>query len=97
MRFDVGVTCIACGIECNLENRLDVAAVAFCFLMSAQEAVVGIIVVVEDGLVPLGTKVAHAAFGAIVFLMVIVFEVTRNAGYVHFIFERIVRMTFAAG
>ena len=97
MRFDVGVTCIACGLECNLENRLDVAAVALCFPMSAQEAIVGITIVVEDWFVPLGTKVAHAAFGAIVFLMVIVFEVTRNARYVHFVFERVVRMTFAAG
>ena len=65
--------------------------------MSAQEPVVGIIVVVEDWFVPHGTNVAHAAFGAIVFLMVIVFEVTRNARYVHFVFERVVRMTFAAG
>ena len=76
MRFDVGVTCIACGLECNLENGLDMAAVALCLLMSTQEPVVGIVVVVEYWFVPLGTNVAHAAFGAIVILMVIVFEVT---------------------
>ena len=95
--FVVGMTRVAVRFQRDFEDGIDMAVVAFCLQMSAQKPVLGIGIVVENRFGPHGTYVAGIAFGAVVFLMVVIFEVTGNACAVRLILKRVLRVAFTAG
>ena len=73
------------------------AVVARNTLMPAQQFVIGIDVVVEDWLFPRYADVTGIALVTAMFVVCVILQVAGDAGLVHFILERVVRMTISAG
>ena len=94
----IEVTRIATGIECDFEYGLYMAVVACNNLVTAEQFVFRIPVMVEDRLVPGdAAAVAGVTLVTAMFIVGVVLEVARYAGPIHLVFERVFRVTVTAG
>ena len=67
------------------------------FLMSAEQLVVGVDIMLKERLFPLSAAMTGIALLAAMLVMRIILEMTRYAGHIHLIFKRILGMTVSAG
>lgn len=66
------------------------------FAVATQQSIIRVSVVVEERLRPLRARMARVTLLAVVRVVGIVFNVTRNALHAQFIFKRPLRVTVAA-
>jgi len=96
----VGIVCrvaiVAARIERYIENRLDVAVLAFNRLVGAAQGVVGVRGVVEVDLRPQDDTVAGFALVPEMTFVFVVFDMTADAGCVETVRERVVGVAIVA-
>lgn len=93
----VPVTRIAAGRESGFENRLYMTVVARDVLMTAEQPVIGMDVVIEERFGPLGAGMAGLTLSAPMPVVGVVFTVAGRARRTHFILEWMLRVTVLAG
>jgi len=73
------------------------AVVARLTLVPAQKLVIGVYIVIEGRLFPCNADMTGVALDAAMFVVCVILLVAGDAGLVHFILERIFRVTISAG
>lgn len=91
------VTGQAAGVRFGFENRLDVALFACDQFVRAVEAMLRVGVMVEVNHRPCVRGMAGIAGAPEVAVMIVILEMARDAGDIHFVIERILAMAIAAG
>jgi len=89
------VTRQAIGHQCDIENRLDVAGLAFERFVRAFQCIAGPDFMIEAGVFPGTAGMTGAAIGAEVTVVVVIFEVATRARDVEFVRKRVFGVTFA--
>jgi len=85
----------AIGRQSDIENRFDVAGLAFERFVRASQCIAGPDFMIEAGVFPGTAGMTGAAIVAEVTVVVVIFEVTTRARDVEFVRERVLGVTFA--